>query len=217
MLVSPGLASNLLSVGQLVDKNYIINFSSTGCLVQEQVSGKVIAKGPKVGRLFSIQFISNHLSLSCNTVLSFYEDWHRKLGHPNSVVLSHLSKIGLLGNKNVITNTSVSCSVCKLAKSKTLPFPSGAHHASTCFEMIHSDVWGMSPVVSHAHYKYFVRFIDDYSRFTWIYFLRFKSEVFSMFKKFLTYVETQFQASVKKFRSDSGGEYMSHEFQECLQ
>jgi len=106
----------------------------------------------------------------------------------------------------------VSCSVCKLAKSKTLPFPSGAHRASTCFDLIHSDVWGMSLVVSHAQYKYFVTFIDDYSRFTWICFLRSKSEVFSMFKKFLTYVETQFQASVKIFRSDSGGEYMSNEF-----
>ncbi|XP_050877608.1 uncharacterized protein LOC127081390 [Lathyrus oleraceus] len=144
------------------------------------------------------------------------KDWHRKSGHPNSVVLSHLFKTGLLGIKHVCT-ASISCSVCKLAKSKTLPFPSGAHRASTCFEMIHSDVWGMSPAASHAHYKYFVTFIDDYSRFTWIYFLRSKSEVFSMFQKFLTYVETQFQASVKIFRSDSGGEYMSHEFQEYLQ
>jgi hypothetical protein len=79
--------------------------------------------------------------------LSYYEDWHRKLGHPNSVVLSHLFKNGLLGNKNVVSNGCVSCSVCKLAKSKTLPFPSGAYRASTCFKMIHSDVWGISPVV----------------------------------------------------------------------
>jgi len=131
--------------------------------------------------------------------------------------LSRLFKTGLLGNKQVICIASVSCPVCKLSKSKTLPFPSGAHRASNCFEIIHSDVWGMSLIVSHARYKYFVTFIDDYSRFTWIYFLRSNSEVFSMFKKFLTYVETQFQASVKKFRSNSGGEYMSHAFQEYLQ
>lgn len=54
----------------------------------EQVSGKVIAKGPKVGRLFPLQFISSHLSLACNNVLNSYEDWHRKLGHPNSTILS---------------------------------------------------------------------------------------------------------------------------------
>ena len=159
MLVSPGLASNLLSVGQLVDNNCNVNFSRDGCLVQEQVSGKVIVKGPKVGRLFPLQFISSHLSFACNNVLNSYEDWHRKLGHPNSTVLSHLFKTGLLGNKQVICTASVSCPVCKLSKSKTLPFPSGAHRASNCFEMIHSDVWGMSPIASHARYKYFVTFI----------------------------------------------------------
>jgi len=74
VLVSPGLASNLLSIGQLVDDNCNVNFSRDGCLVQEQVSGKVVAKGPKVGRLFPLQFISNQLSLACNNVLNSYED-----------------------------------------------------------------------------------------------------------------------------------------------
>ena len=217
VLVAPGLASNLLSVGQLVDEGCDVNLTQDGCLVQDRVSGKVIAKGPKVGRVFPLQFIPNYLSLSCTSVLNVCEDWHRKLGHPNSVVLSHLFKTGLLGTKHMDSSASISCSVCKLAKSKTLPFPSGAHRASTCFEMIHSDVWGISPVVSHAHYKYFVTFIDDYSRFTWIYFLKYKSEVFSMFKKFLMYVENQFQTSIRILRSDSGGEYMSHEFHEFLQ
>lgn len=74
MLVSPGLASNLLFVGQLVDKNYDANFSSASCLVQEQVTGKVIAKGPKVGRMFPLKFILSHLSLACNNILNSYED-----------------------------------------------------------------------------------------------------------------------------------------------
>ena len=47
-----------------------------------------------------------------------------------------------------------------------------------CFKIVHTDVWGVTPVPSHARYKYFVTFIDDYSRFTWIYFLRSKSKVF---------------------------------------
>ena len=92
-----------------------------------------------------------------------------------------------------------------------------AYHASQCFELIHSDVWGIAPVVSHAHYKYFVTFIDDFSRFTWVYFLRAKGEVFSVFQRFLALLETQFSASFKVLRSDSGGEYMSNEFQVFLQ
>jgi hypothetical protein len=190
VFVSPGLASNLISVGQLVDNNCNVNFSRTDCFVQDQVSGKVIAKGPKVGRLFPLQFHSSSFSFACNDVLHPFMDLHNKLGHPNFVVLSHLIKSGLLGNKNITHNSSFNCSVCKLAKSKTLPFPLHAHRAEKCFEIIHSDVWGVSPVLSHAKYKYFVTFIDDFSRFTWVYFLHSKAEVFAMFKKFLLMLKT---------------------------
>nr|KYP60095.1 Retrovirus-related Pol polyprotein from transposon TNT 1-94 [Cajanus cajan] len=189
VLVSPGLSSNLISVGQLVDTNCDVHFSRAGCLVQDQVSKTVIAKGPKVGRLFPLQFTSpSFSSFVCNNVPNTFVTWHKKLGHPNSIVLSHLIKSGLIGNKNIISSSSLPCSVCKLAKSKTLPFPSSAHRADKCFDIIHSDVWGVSPVLSHAQYKYFVTFIDDYSRYTWVYFLRSKAEVFTMFKTFLAYV-----------------------------
>ena len=106
---------------------------------------------------------------------------------------------------------------CKLGKSKILPFPSEGSRATHSFEIIHGDVWGINPIISHAQNKYFVTFIDDYSRYTWVYFLRHKSEVFHMFKLFLALVDTQFSAAVKILRSDSGGEYMSHAFQSFLQ
>jgi hypothetical protein len=85
------------------------------------------------------------------------------------------------------------------------------------FELVHTDVWGIAPVISHKHYRYFVTFIDDFTRFTWVYFLRSKSEVFSMFKALFALVETQFSAKIKILQSDSGGEYMSNEFQFFLQ
>ena len=77
-------------------------------------------------------------------------------------------------------------------------------------------MWGITPVISHAKYKDFVTFIDDYSKYTWIYFLRSKSEVFSVFQKFVAYVETQFSSRIKVLRSYSGGEYMSHEFHDFI-
>ncbi|XP_029127133.1 uncharacterized protein LOC109798946 isoform X2 [Cajanus cajan] len=141
--------------------------------------------------------------------------WHNRLGHPNSHVLSTLLKSGSLGNKDF--SVPFDCTTCKLGKSKVLPFPNNASRATHCFDIIHSDVWGISPVVSHACYKYFVTFIDDYSRFTWIYFLRSKVEVFSVFQRFFALLETQFSAHINILRSDSGGEYMSHEFQSFLQ
>ena len=182
------------------------------------MSRKVITTGPKVGILFPLQFtLPRLLSFNCTGVTNKYEDWHKKLGHPNSVVLSHLLKNGFLSNKITIPGSSFNCSVCKLAKSKILPFPSNAHRADKCFDIIHSDVWGISPILSHAKYKYFVTSIDDYSRFTWIYFLHSKDQVFSMFKTFLAYIANQFHTSIKILRTDSGGEYISAEFQTYLQ
>ena len=106
---------------------------------------------------------------------------------------------------------------CKIGKSKTLPFSVSTSNSIQSFDLVHSDVWGIAPHLSHAHYKYFVTFIDDYSRFTWVYFLHSKSEVFHVFKMFLAYVENQFSTCIKILRSDSGGEYVSTEFQNFLQ
>ena len=115
-----------------------------------------------------------------------------------------------MGNKDQFSShLSFDCSACKLGKSKSLSFPSHGSRKTSCFDMIHSDVWGITPVISHANYKYFVTFIDDYSKYTWIYFLRSKSEVCSVFKKFVAYIETQFSSKIKVLRSDSGGEYVS--------
>jgi hypothetical protein len=129
--VSSGLSNSLISVGQLVEKNCDVHFSHDGCLVQDQVSGKILVKGPKVGRLFPLHFsIPSCLSLACVTLNTPNEVWHKCLGHPNSVVLSHMLNSGLLGNKKQVSkNFSFDCSVYKLGKSKTLSFSSHGSHA----------------------------------------------------------------------------------------
>ena len=225
VFVSPKLAVNLASVGQLVDNDCKVHFSKQGCIVQDQMTGQLIAKGPKHGRLFLLQSAVPRslvsfpfVSLLCTIPKVSKEMWHRRLGHPNHIVLTHLLKSGLIKNKMFSSsNLFFDCTTCKLGKSKRLPFPSEGSRAVKPFDVIHSDVWGISPVLSHAGYKYFVTFIDDYSRYTWVYFLRKKSEVFVMFKLFLELIHTQFQTTVKILRSDSGGEYMSNEFQSFLQ
>lgn len=83
--------------------------------MQDQVSGKTLAKGPKVGRLFPLHFsIPSCLSLACMTVNTQHEIWFKCLGHLNYVVLSHMLKSGLLGNREQVSkNLSFDCSVCK--------------------------------------------------------------------------------------------------------
>ena len=182
------------------------------------MSGKILTKRPKVGRLFPLHFsIPSCLSLACVIVNTPNEVWHKCLGHPNSIVLSHMLNSGLLGNKEQVSKKfSFNCSVCKLCKSKTISFSSHGSRAEKCFDIMHSDVWVISPVISHAQYKYFVTFINDFKRYTWVYFLWSKSEVLSIFQTFVAYVKTQFSSGIKILRFDSGGEYMSHELHDFL-
>ena len=101
VLISPQFSTNLISVGQLVDKNCDVRFSRDGCIVQDQVSGKILAKGLKVGCLFPLHFsVSNFVSLASIAVNQKSEVWHKRLGHPNSIVLSHLINSSLLSNKD---------------------------------------------------------------------------------------------------------------------
>ena len=85
-----------------------------------------------------------------------------------------------------------------------------SYHASRTtapFDLIHTDVWGIAPTLSKLGYKFYITFINDYYRYTWIYFIRKKSEVYDVFKKLYTLIQTQFQKNIKKIRLDSGGEY----------
>jgi len=72
---------------------------------------------------------------------------------------------------------------------------------------VHNDLCGPLPVVSFSNYNYLLTFIDDFSRCTWVYFLKLKSEVFNMFLAFKAFVEKQYGHQILKLRFDNGGEY----------
>ena len=131
-----------------------------------------------------------------------------------TLVLHDLLKSCVLGNKisPSLSIVQFDCNSCKLGKSKILPFPIHKSKINNPFDMIHSDLWGIAPVISHANYKYFMTFIDDYTRFTWVYFLRSKDEV--CFKKIHAYVRIQFSSKIKILCSNNRGEgeYTSHLF-----
>ena len=79
-------------------------------------------------------------------------------------------------------------------------------------ELIHSDIAGTFPHMSMSKTKYELTFIDDFSKYCWVYFLKHKSEVFDLFKVFKALVENQSGRKIKVLRSDNGGEYVKSEF-----
>ena len=71
-------------------------------------------------------------------------------------------------------------------------------------------------VQARGGYEYFVTFIDDYSRYGYVYLMQRKSETFGKFKEFLAEAEKQLGMSLKTLRSDRGGEYLDSEFEDYL-
>jgi hypothetical protein len=94
-----------------------------------------------------------------------------------------------------------------MAKSKKLPFLDSHLISTHPLVLIHSDVW-TSPIMSPGGCKFYVLFIDDHSRFSWLYPLRHKSEVLSCFVKFKNLVENLFSCKIKQIQTDNGGEYV---------
>ncbi|KAL6983665.1 hypothetical protein U1Q18_052612 [Sarracenia purpurea var. burkii] len=90
------------------------------------------------------------------------------------------------------------------------------HRVSYPFDLIHSDMWGPSPVTTFSGHRYCVAFIDDHFRYTWIYLLKRKSDVFPLFTQFLHMIKTQFNTIIRDIRSDNGGEYISDTFRDQL-
>jgi hypothetical protein len=109
------------------------------------------------------------------------------------------------------------CDVCRFAKHTRLPFSLSQTKTETYFELVHSDVRGLAPVDSYDGYRYFVLFIDDFFRTTWIYLLKTKSEVFLCFTNFFHMVQTQYNGKLKIFRYDNGTEFINKNFHDFFQ
>ena len=121
--------------------------------------------------------------------------WHARLGHPGNLALKHLFPKLEIEDRH--------CKGCVLGKQTRMYYPISNTIYENAFELFHSDVW-TSPIVSHNRFKYFVTFIDHKTRYTWIYLLVTKSEVFEALKSYYIYVTKQFNENIKILRSDHG-------------
>ena len=139
--------------------------------------------------------------------------WHARLGHTSSSRIQQLASRGLLGS---VSTENFDCVSCQLGKQPAWSFNTSESISSDIFDLIHSDVWGPSSVSNIGGSRYFVVFVDDYSRYSWIFNMKHRSELLEVYSNFAKIVETQFSKRIKIFRFDNTVEYTQYAFQAVL-
>ena len=111
----------------------------------------------------------------------------------------------------VIKATTGICKGCVIGKHPEHKFDWGKANRATCiFGLIHSSINGPMPITSMNGSRYLITFIDDFSRYTWVFFLKKKSEVCEKFSELKALIENASGLKIKILRSDNGGEYFSN-------
>ena len=125
---------------------------------------------------------------------------HQRIGHSSFGVLSRLySSLYEKADKQKLV-----CDACEFGKHTRSSYVGSGNRSSGAFDLIHSDVWGPCSTTSTNGCRYFVTFIDCFSRVTWLYLMKNKSDVLACFKDFHKAIQTQYGAVVKVLRSDNG-------------
>ncbi|KAJ9567563.1 hypothetical protein OSB04_003529 [Centaurea solstitialis] len=207
-----GLGHNLFSIGQFCDKDLEVGFKKRRCVVKTE-SGKELLVGTRRRNLYKIDLrdvkAKNTLCLLSKASNQQSILWHRRL--------SHLNFKGL--NKLVIGNLAIGipdlrfqqdhlCSACQLGKMKRVSHKSKLEHGTEKpLQLIHMDLCGPMRVQSINGKKYVLVMVDDYSRYTWVKFLRSKDEAPEIIISVLKEVQVNLQSQVQKIRSDHGTEF----------
>jgi len=205
----PELSMDLLSVGQITDHNCFVGFDDSSCFVQDLRTGEVIGTGrrrraaPRLYILDTLRLPSSTASparvlSAASAFAASFAQWHHRLGHLCGSRLSTLVKSGCLGPTSV--ESGLHCKGCHLGKQIQLPYFTSDSHSVRPFDLVHSDVWGPAPFASKGGHKYYVIFIDDHSRYTWIYFMKHHSQLCSIYQSFARMVHTQFFTPIRVLR-----------------
>lgn len=212
VLLVNSLGHNLLSVSQLTDNNFLVVFDKDLCTIKKKDGSQKPIIARRSGNLYVMDALIESANLARKDAT--LDVWHRRLGHPNDTSLKKI-----LASKGIKVNTKEevsTCETCIQGKMSKSAFPLSSSRAENCLDLVHSDLMGPMKVQSFSGARFVLTFTDDYSRKTFAYVLKKKSDAFAKFKEFKNLVEKQTGQTIKCLRTDNGGEYMDGEFESFL-
>ncbi|GJX76742.1 putative ribonuclease H-like domain-containing protein [Tanacetum coccineum] len=214
---------NLFSVSQMCDKKNKVLFTDTECLVLSPDfklpdENQVLLRVPRQNNMYSfnLENIVPTGGLACLIAKATVDEsnkWHRRLGHVNFKNLNKLVKGNLVrGLPSKIFQNDHTCVACQ----------KGKQHKASCkaklvssisqpLQLLHMDLFGPTSVRSINHKTYCLVITDDFSRFSWVFFLRTKDETSGILKDFIRQIENQLNQKVKTIRCDNGTEFKNRD------
>ncbi|CAG7717892.1 unnamed protein product, partial [Allacma fusca] len=207
---------NLLSSGKLDDAGYFC-LTGQGKVEITDENGEMVAIGRKSGKLYEIECDYFSDLDSCVNVASVEKDrkfWHRALGHVNFFDLRTLCREQAGdGLPDEIPSDYVNCDICDRNKLKKLPFKKNCRfRARQVMEIVHTDVSGPHSTLGYLGQRYFVTFIDDFSKYVAVYTIKSKDEVLQCFQHYYNAMCTLTGKKIKYLRCDNGREYINKHF-----
>ncbi|KAI0992030.1 hypothetical protein K3495_g16156, partial [Podosphaera aphanis] len=200
VLYVPGMTGgNLISESVLDRKGYEI--------VSKDGTRRVFKNGKEC--MFSVlnsfnQFVVQGVQYKSS--FASYLEAHECFGHPGQNAMLHLKRKypSQIPNKP----EQFHCPACVLSKSTHEVGNSRVKRAENPFDIVHSDLSGKFSVESLGRKRYYISFIDDFTRYAWIYFIRSKDDTYDAIRQFVKRIQNQHGITIKKVFSDNGGEYI---------
>lgn len=208
----PDMSRNLISYGMLEKSG--CNYQGGNFKVTFYKDRQKVITGKYENGLYYLQGTVSRGEVNISaSVDNNTKVWHSRLGHMSSKNMELLVKEGFLPKTEV--GKLEFCEGCVLGKSHKQSFPTAKHTTKGILEYVHSDLWGSpSTPESLGGCKYFISFIDDFSKKVWVYFLRTKDEAFAKFREWKEAVEGYTEKKIKCLRTDNGLEYCNNQFDE---
>lgn len=214
VLYVPNLATNLLSVSQLIKKGNKVSFNNNRCMINNQ-RNELIATADCVDGVYKL----NVKQLDCLFTPVSGRVWHRRFAHLNSTDLDKMRDGAVTGmsytDKSQVNQTN--CVVCCEGKQSRLPFSHIGNRSEELLQTVHADICGPMETNSIGGSRYFLLFVDDKSRMVFVYFLKTKDQALDKFMAFKNMSEKQTGKQIKILRTDNGLEFCNKKFSKYLE
>ncbi|GJX37648.1 putative ribonuclease H-like domain-containing protein [Tanacetum coccineum] len=204
---------NLFSVSQICDTKNKVMFTDSECLVLSKEfklpdSSQVVLRVPRRHNLycFNLAHIHPEREIKCLLAKASLDEstkWHRRMAHVNFKNMNKLAKHGLVnGLPSKLFTNEHNCVACNKGKQHKASYKAitAVSSISEPLQLLHMDLFGPTSIRSIDHKSYSLVVTDDFSRFSWVFFLGTKDETFYILRNFITFVENQLTKKVKAIR-----------------